>query len=678
LVNLLAWQLENWSRPARTLQFASLSFDVAFQEIFSTWCSGGTLVLVDEEARRDPQAMLTLLGEQHVQRLFLPFVALQNLCEAAEYLGSSLPSLYEAITAGEQLKSTDAIRRFFARHPACTLVNQYGPTESHVVTAFTLQGRADGWPMLPPIGRPISGAKIYLLDSHRQLVPIGVPGELCIGGVSLARGYLNRPELADERFLPDPFSADPRARIYRTGDLARHLPDGNIAYLGRADHQVKIRGYRIEPGEIENVLRTHPEISEALIVAQSDHSGDKRLIAYLTTRGRTPSTTELREFLRRSLPDYMIPAAFVTLDAFPLSPNGKVDRAALPTPDTETQRADQYAPPTTDLERKLVEIWQRLLGLDHIGIDDNFFDLGGHSLLAVRLFSEIERLLGVRLPLVAIFRTGTILGLANELHGGGANVDRPTILKLRSEGSGTPLFCVGGVHVYQELADELAPDIPSYGIFLPSEQELFELQSGQKHTAVLSVPEMAAQYVRMVRQEQPQGPYMLLGLCFGGILAYEMACELVDQGEQVSMLVMLDALLSEAVRVPRRSPRRQIRRLRRTVSLAMPDRVNRLRGKAPIDETQRLAMARQRIYTHANRGYQPRPYSGQALLVRPLSALDSYRKNLIDETNGWGKYVAELEIHDVPGDHITHLRRPNVHHLSAGLRPRLERARAMQ
>ncbi len=228
LANLIHWQLESFSvpEPARTLQFAALGFDVAFQEIFSTWCSGGTLVLIDEGDRRDFHRLLSALAEQRVERLFLPFVALQSMCEAAVYAGASVPSLREVITAGEQLKTTAAVRQFFAGAPGCALVNQYGPTESHVVTAFTLAGRPESWPTLPPIGRPIANARIYLLDARRQLVPVGVPGELYIGGLSLARGYLGRADLTRERFVADPFTGAPGSRMYRTGDLARYLPDG--------------------------------------------------------------------------------------------------------------------------------------------------------------------------------------------------------------------------------------------------------------------------------------------------------------------------------------------------------------------------------------------------------------------------------------------------------------------
>ncbi len=550
LANLLAWQLESWAEsaapPARTLQFASLSFDVAFQELFTTWCSGGTLVLIGDELRRDPEALLAFLAERRVERLFLPFVALHNVCEAAGYLGVSLPALREVITAGEQLKATEAVRGFFAGHPGCTLVNQYGPTESHVVTAYTLTGPPDEWPALPPIGRPIANAKAYLLDRHRQPVPIGVPGELCIGGVSLARGYLGRPELTDERFIADPFSRTPGARLYRTGDLARYRPDGEIEYLGRTDHQVKVRGFRVEPGEIEAALRKHPPVREALVLVRED-DGERRLVAYLIGEPGAVAADELREFLRRSLPEYMVPAAFEFLDVFPLTPNGKVDRARLVgMPLSGEERERTLTPPRTETEERLAAIWKKVLAVEEIGVLDNFFELGGHSLMAVRLFAEIERKLGARLPLSALFETATIAGLAEIIE-----LDRreeiswPSLVRLRSGAGQLPFFLVawagGDVLPYRDLVENLGPDVPVFGLRPPG--------ADRRAQPLATVEELAAYYVEEVRRVQPHGPYRLGGFCFSGLVAYEMARQLQAQGETTSTLALIDAY-------PYRPPRR--------------------------------------------------------------------------------------------------------------------------
>ncbi|BAZ19381.1 non-ribosomal peptide synthase (plasmid) [Kalymmatonema gypsitolerans NIES-4073] len=294
LSNLIFWQLESSTLPvgARTLQFAPVIFDASFQEIFSTWCSGGTLVLIREQVRVDAFELLRFLADQEINRLFLPFVALQQLASVADAQGAVVPTLREIITAGEQLQITRQIANWLTKLQNCTLHNQYGPSESHVVTAFTLTGSPSDWPALPPIGRPIANTQIYLLDSQMQQVPVGVPGELYIGGITLARGYLNRPDLTKERFIPDPFSDSLQARLYKTGDLARYNRDGNIEFLGRSDDQVKIRGFRIELGEIEATLGQHPAVREAVVVAREDVPGDKRLVAYVVQNSQDRSWQE--------------------------------------------------------------------------------------------------------------------------------------------------------------------------------------------------------------------------------------------------------------------------------------------------------------------------------------------------------------------------------------------------
>jgi amino acid adenylation domain-containing protein len=557
LSNLIAWQLANLSAPAaaRTLQFASLSFDVAFQEIFSTWCSGGTLMLIEEAERRDPEALLRLLTDRQVERLFVPFVALHGLCEAAAHLSATIPSLREVITAGEQLKATDALRGFFAAHPGCTLANHYGPTEGHVVSAYTLAGPPAQWPALPPIGRPIANARTYLLDRNGQPVPIGVAGELHIGGVSLARGYLNRPELTDERFVPDPFSQSPQARMYRTGDLARCLPDGEIEYLGRSDDQLKIRGFRVEPGEIEAAMREHPGVADAVVVGREDETGGKRLVAYLVAEASAPSADDLREHLRRTLPVYMVPSAFEFLAALPLTPNGKVDRTrlALANP-AETDRARERILPRTDTERRLAAIWSRLLKIEEVGVDESFFEIGGHSLMAVRLFAEIERKLRVRLPLSSLFQNATIAGLAKLVEGerSGETVDWSALVQLQA-GDGQPaLFLVGvaggEVLPYRELVENLDPTMPVFGLLPPGVDRVTPI--------LATVEDLAAHYVTEIRRVQPHGPYRLGGFCISGLIAYEMARLLRTEGEDLDLLALIDAYPQG----PRRQSRAQLER----------------------------------------------------------------------------------------------------------------------
>ncbi|MFC4307449.1 amino acid adenylation domain-containing protein, partial [Steroidobacter flavus] len=415
MVNLIEWHRLSFpeGEGARVLQFAALSFDVAFQDTFSTLCTGGMLVLLDEWVRRDASALWDFLGEQHIERLFVPPLMLQSLAEHGTESNRQL-RLRDVITAGEQLRISPEISRMFERLPECRLHNHYGPTETHVVTALTLPQSSAEWPTLPPIGRPIANTRIYILDSRRQPTPIGVTGEIYIGGAGVATGYLNRPELVAERFVEDPFSDAPQARMYKTGDLGRWRLDGTIDYLGRNDDQVKIRGYRIELGEIEARLALHERVREAAVIAREDDPGEKRLVAYITCAGTVrPSPDELRAHLKATLPEHMMPAAFVILDNLPLTPSGKLHRRGLPTPDVDDQVTRTYEPPQGEVEEAVAQIWRELLRLERIGRQENFFDLGGHSLLATRVVAHINHALDIGLSVRVLFERPTIEALAN-------------------------------------------------------------------------------------------------------------------------------------------------------------------------------------------------------------------------------------------------------------------------
>jgi len=417
LCNLLVWQLKESTldAEAKTLQFASLSFDVSFQEIFSTWCSGGTLVMIPENLRRDTVALLQFLKSEAIARLFLPFVALQQLAEVSENYGIVPTNLQEVITAGEQLQINSYIRNFFKKIGMCTLQNQYGPSESHVATAFTLTNVPNYWPTLPPIGRPITNVQIYLLDSHQRPVPIGIPGDLYIGGSCLARGYLNRSELTMERFIPNPFGASLEAHLYKTGDLARYLPDGNIEFLGRVDHQVKIRGFRIELGEVEAILSEYSEICEAVVIARKGEQGENTLAAYLVlNQPPSLSVRELYSFLKEKLPEYMVPSSFAILDTLPLTPSGKVDRRTLSTLTHFINPTDAQidVASRTPLEEMLTDIWVSMLEVTQVSIHDNFFELGGNSLILIRVRSRLQQLLQIDVPLQVFFEAPTIEDLA--------------------------------------------------------------------------------------------------------------------------------------------------------------------------------------------------------------------------------------------------------------------------
>jgi amino acid adenylation domain-containing protein len=413
LVNLLAWQ-ETHLKPGagqRVAQLAPLSFDVSCQEVFSTLTTGGTLVIVPERLRRDPAELWRFLCRERIERLYLPFVSLEQLAELAVMDGA--PPLREVICAGEQLRVTPSIRRLFARLPGCKLINHYGPTETHVVTGFELMGDPHQWPELPAIGRPIANTQVYVLDAEGQPCPVGVPGELYIGGHCLARGYLGRPDLTDERFVENRFAADRSPRLYRTGDLARYLPDGTLLFLGRNDDQVKIRGYRVELGEVETALARHAGV-DAVAVAVQEEAGFNRLVAYVVPAGEQSNlASQLRELTRRSLPDYMFPAAYVFLDQLPLTRTGKVDRGALPVAEgTNGAPEVSFIAPRTETERGVAQIWEELLGVRPIGVGHDFFELGGHSLMATRMVLRLENKFGQRITLVDFFNSPTIEGVA--------------------------------------------------------------------------------------------------------------------------------------------------------------------------------------------------------------------------------------------------------------------------
>jgi amino acid adenylation domain-containing protein len=416
LVNLLRWQQENSKAGpgTRTLQFAPLSFDVSFQEIFATLGTGGTLVLLEEAQLLDFAELLRFIDAQQINRLFLPFVALQALAEAATAARCYPASLYEVMTAGEQLKVTPALTTFFAALPGSVLFNQYGPTECHVVTQLRLDGPPDAWPALPTIGQPIANALVIILDENLAPLPEGEAGEIGLGGACLAEGYLNQPALTAEKFMAWPDPASPR--LYRTGDLGRLLPDGSIEYLGRRDDQVKIRGHRVELGEVEVALAALPGIGQAVVVAR-ELAGQRQLVAYLVpTAEAAREVSALRQALAARLPDYMLPAAYVWLPELPKTTSGKVDRRALPAPTrARPALAVPFRPAATVLEKQVAQLWAELLQLDEIGRDDNFFELGGNSLLAQKTVAALLQRHQLTLPITKLYQWPTAAGIGHYL-----------------------------------------------------------------------------------------------------------------------------------------------------------------------------------------------------------------------------------------------------------------------
>jgi amino acid adenylation domain-containing protein len=437
VVNLVTWHQRVYGvTPAdRATQIAAPAFDAAVWELWPYLTAGASIHIPAEQIRTSPRQLLDWLAAEAITISFLPTPLAEAIVE--EQLPPDL-ALRALLTGGDQLHRIPKALPF-------ALFNHYGPTEYSVVTTWTpvLTGTETDAP--PPIGRPIANTQVFVLDPTLQPVPVGVAGELYIGGVGLARGYLNRPELTAERFIPHPFSAATGARLYRTGDLARYLPDGHLEFLGRTDHQVKIRGYRIELGEIEALLRQHPAVQESVVLAREDIPGDKRLMAYIVPRpGQEPTFSELRRFLQGKLPEFMIPAAVRLLETLPLTPNGKVDRRALPHPEQNRPELESaWVPPRTQVEAVLADIWVEVLGLNRVGIDDNFFELGGHSILATQVMHRVHAAFQVTPPLHSLFVEPTIARLA------------AVIEQHQAERSGDDLRGIPALPREQKSADEL-------------------------------------------------------------------------------------------------------------------------------------------------------------------------------------------------------------------------------
>ena len=462
LVNLVLWQsVGERGTPRRTLQFASPSFDVFFQELVHTLATGGELVIAEREQRRDPELLIALCRRRAVERLFLPYIALRELAEAGA-TADPLPHLREVITAGERLQVTPAIRTWFTAHPGCRLLNQYGPSETHVVTEERLGADPKAWPELPPIGAPIANVRCHVLDEALRPLPVGAPGELYLGGVGLARGYLDRPALTAERFLPDPFSETPGARLYRTGDRARWLADGRIAFLGRVDEQVKIRGFRVEPAEVEIALAALPGVRQAVVLDTADDDGDLRLVGYVLPDRAELDTGQLREALRAKLPEPLLPSQIIAVENFARTPSGKVDRRALrAVPRAQVARCE----PSGELAGVVAQVWCEVLGLEHIGNEDDFFALGGHSLSAAKVAARLRKQLALDCPVRLLFEHPTVAGLAAAIAAKGMESARPAspdaIRPIARDGAPLP---ASFAQERMWFIDRMAPGNPAYNL----------------------------------------------------------------------------------------------------------------------------------------------------------------------------------------------------------------------
>lgn len=511
------------------LAVTTISFDIAALELYLPLITGAKVVLATRKVASDGRLLRDLINTAGAT-VMQATPASWRMLLAAGWSGS--PQL-KILCGGEGLTS-DLAQQLLEKGAA--VWNLYGPTETTIWSTVCKVDAAKLSHALVPIGRPIANTQIYILDSYLQPVPMGVLGELYIGGVGVARGYFNRPELTAERFITNPFSQG--SRFYKTGDLARYLDDGTIEYVSRIDNQVKIRGFRIELGEIENTLSAHPQVQETVVITRCDRPEEIQIVAYLTAKQGQPTPGTLRDFLRQKLPDYMVPTAFVILEALPLTPSGKVNRRALPKPTVSSfSQHNEFVAPRNDTEWELAKIWSEILNIQPIGVKDNFFEIGGNSLSAIYLIASIGQQFGKELPLSAVLTNPTIEKFANLLDTSSDTFNNSLLVPIQPKGNKPPFFCVhpagGHVMCYFKLAHSLSADQPFYGLqaqgFHGEEEPLTRVE------------DMASLYIQAIQKFQPQGPYSIGGWSFGGVVAYEMAQQLHKQGEEVSLLAILDS-----------------------------------------------------------------------------------------------------------------------------------------
>lgn len=641
------------------LQFAPLAFDASTFEIWGALLNGGRLVAYPH---RVPMAreLAEALDEHGITTLWLTAGFFHYVVENEV----AVLARVRQVLAGGDVLSASHVRKLLDAKRDGVVVNGYGPTENttftccHSMTPGTCVGDT------VPIGRPIANTRVYILDAHGEPVPIGIAGELFAGGDGVACGYLGDPAASAGKFVPDPFSSRPGATMYRTGDLARWRADGTIEFLGRRDRQVKVRGFRIELEEIEGALRACARVQDVAVIARRDTSGANVLVAYLVPRSTDLiDQAEIRRHLVERLPDYMVPSAFVMLKALPLTPNGKLDHAALPEPVSAT-RATAVVEPRTMIETQLHAIWEQVLGRSGLSMHDNFFDLGGHSLLAVRLFAQIERIIGSRLPISTLFQAPTLAQLAARLEHEGFTLPWSSLVAIQPNGSKPPIFLVpglgGNVVCYSRLARLLGHEQPVYGLQsrgLDGCEVPFE-----------RIEPMAAHYISEIRRVQPAGPYYLGGTCFGGVVAYEMAQQLRSAGEEVAFLVLIETwppprrrpifnklrLRSNHIRFLISAAKRNLIEIaKRSPQYYLPELLKRLkivceivrqgdvyRGDRATMYMDSVSLANHRAFLH----YRPHPYDGDLLLV--FASARKFRGS--DHRNLWStlspKVYSQLEL----------------------------------
>ena len=544
LSHFLTWQRKNFGigEQDRVAQLTALSFDVVLRDIFLPLTSGATLCLPKEENILEPTQILSWLDRERISVLHtVPSLGQSWLTNVP--VGVSLRNLRWLFFAGEPLPEAlvSQWRKSFPQ--SGEIVNLYGPTETTLAKCY-YQIPPNPKSGIQPVGSPIPETQALILNKNNQC-GIGEEGEIVIRTPFRTLGYINASQ-ENRRFVTNPFRDDESDLVYYTGDRGRYLPDGSLEILGRLDNQVKIRGVRIEIGEIEAAIGQHPDVRQCIVIAKEDATSGKRLIAYIVANLKTALTnTEIRNFVKHQLPEYMVPSVFMLIETMPLTPNGKVDRRALPAPTITKETEENFIPPTEEIELKLTQIWSEVLDIHPVGIKDNFFDLGGHSLLAVHLFAKIEKLLGISLPLSTLFAAPTIEQLANIIRTSEWTAPWHSLVPIQPEGDKPPLFCIHGggfnVLVYRELALNLGSQQPVYGL---------QAQGiDGKTTPHSTIEDMAADYIKYIKTVQPEGPYLLAGLSNGGKIALEMAQQLRKQGQKIALVAMFDTHSRDALKL---------------------------------------------------------------------------------------------------------------------------------
>jgi amino acid adenylation domain-containing protein len=676
-----------------------LTVDASLTALYPPLVTGGCLHVISQEMSTNPQLLREYFNLHRIDCLKIApthLAALQNWVEPGELMPK------DWLVVGGEASHQDWMAGLQASAPACHILNHYGPTEATVATLtylFDSADEADGSVPSVPIGRPLPNTQAFLLDKHLQPAPVGVPGELYLGGDCLARGYLNRPDLTAENFIPHPYNETGGGRLYKTGDLARYLPDGNIVFLGRADDQVKIRGYRIEPGEVAAVLNQHPNVREAAVLIREGKLGEKTIVAYVVSEEQTIlGATELRNFLKEKLPDYMVPSAFVMLDRLPRMPHGKLDPKALPEPEASVvERPESFTPPRDFLELQLAQIWESLLKVSPIGVRDNFFELGGHSILALHLMARIQNQFERSIPLAVLLERPTIEQMAVLLHGQDKSRITSPLVRIQPAGSKLPFFCVhpvgGNVWSYFALAQELGTNQPFYG--------LQAVNPNGRQEPLARIEAMASYYIEAIREVQSHGPYLLGGWSMGGVIALEMAQQLQQQHEQVSLVILMDSQLSEYDREGEELADEDTSLLVRffldlfalsgnelpvsldelrpfkeedllNYFLEQATNLNVLPPHMEVAEVHRLL----RVFKanrRALRRYVPASYQGKVVLFR---ASDGAPPLGNDSALRWRKVAEQLEVQAVPGDHYQIVTEPHVRTLAERMKVSFEEVQA--